>query len=97
MLIDVLSITCNNSRMNGPEQTDTIPEKPRRGRPSRPAPASAGYVHVAAYLPPAIVKALDEEASAAGLPSRSEVIRRACVDYLRRRERRRARGEDPDD
>jgi hypothetical protein len=49
------------------------------------------YVQVTVLLPPDLVAALDTEAEQAGDRSRSQVVRRACGEYLRRPRKRGSR------
>ena len=63
------------------------------GRPPKPKAAPGRkFAQVTVQLPPDLVADLDREAEAEGAGSRSELIRRACAEMLRRREKRRAGG-----
>ena len=63
------------------------PAAPPRRR-GRPAGSSKGrkYTQVTAHLPPDLVRALDAQVQTDGIESRSEIIRIACSDLLRRRQ-----------
>jgi hypothetical protein len=67
------------------------------GRPKKKRPQGRQFHQITVLLPPDLVATLDAQAEAEGLDSRSDLIRRACGEYLRRREKRRARGESPED
>jgi len=66
------------------------PEKRRRGRPRKPERFHNQF-QFTLLLPRDLVTVLDEEAQRTGAGSRSEIVRRACAEYLRRAQRRRER------
>ena len=65
---------------------ETAPRRP--GRPRGSKKDRPHLQQITAHLPPDLVSALDRQAEAEGIDSRSEIIRLACADLLRRREKR---------
>ena len=69
-------------------RTETSAIRRPSGRPKKRCPRGPQYDKVSVFLPPELVMALDAATEAAGLDSRSEVIRQAYRHYLKRAERR---------
>ncbi len=67
---------------------ETPVTKRRPGRPRKRSPRGPQYDPITVQLPPDLVTALDAATEAAGLDSRSEVIRQACRSYLKQAEKR---------
>jgi len=65
--------------------SETPNEKPRRGRGRPPREEKVrNQRQVTIHLPQELIAALDEEAKRAGTNGRSEIVRRACSEYLER-------------
>ena len=62
--------------------------KPGRPRKTTPGPR---YDRLAVYLEPELAAAIDAEVTRLKLRSKSEFLRQAAVEFLRRQEKRRAR------
>lgn len=75
----------------------TTTERPK-GRPGRPRKRGANgihrYVPITVSLDPDLIERLDERAEIEQLEGRSEIIRRACREHLRRLDKREKREEE---
>jgi Arc/MetJ-type ribon-helix-helix transcriptional regulator len=76
-----------------PKQAKREPwERPGKpGRPRKPTLTGPQFQQVTIALEPATIAAVEEEARRRGISSRSDAIRRAVHEWLRRAEKRRTR------
>lgn len=71
--------------------TPLLKRPPGRPKKKRAPNGSRRYLAITLFLDPALITALDTQYEAEGLESRSELVRKACREYLRRVEKRAAR------
>lgn len=74
--------------------TEPAPIRPTHpGRRKRAPNGTQRYLQITVLLPPDLLAALDAQADADGIASRSNLIRKACQEYLRRAAKRAAKAE----
>jgi metal-responsive CopG/Arc/MetJ family transcriptional regulator len=74
--------------------TEPTPIRPTHpGRRKRAPNGTQRYLQITVQLPPDLIAALDAQADADGVTSRSNLIRKACQEHLRRAAKRAAREE----